>query len=218
MFAFSLVASLLISAVVPACGGNRAYLDWRPGLTELDFDGVYEISLDELDGFAAEAAANTSFDRFRGEARADASERMAALGEAVAGNSNPDPRGYSILALGGDGSVSLAGDRGRTYTGVVDWFAITPDGRHAALVSGTKLAVAIDGASTGIELGSLIGSGLAGHRALMLVRGDELTVFTLPELGGVVSANEPGYVFSFRHQPGAREAWQISVARVVVKI
>ncbi|HVI04401.1 MAG TPA: hypothetical protein VM869_37195, partial [Enhygromyxa sp.] len=61
-----------------------------------------------------------------------------------------------------------------------------------------------------------IGNELAGHRVMMLVRDGELTVFALPELGGAVTANEPGYLFSFRHQPGAREPWQISVARVVV--
>lgn len=202
--------------VVSACAGSRAYLDWRPGLTEVDFDGLYEISLDELDGFAVEAAANASFDRFRGEARADASTVMAELGEVLAATADADPRGYAILELDGDGRVSLAGDRKQTYSGSVDWFAITPDRKYAALLSESKLAVAIDGASTGIELGSLIGSGLAGYRVMMLVRDAELTLFALPELGGVVAANEAGYLFAFRHQPGAREPWQISVARVVV--
>jgi hypothetical protein len=206
------VAALFMSG----CGGNRAYLDWRPGLTELDFDGLYEISFDELEAFAEEAAGNATFDRFRGEARPDASQRMAKLGEVLAATADADPRGYAILELGGDGSVSLIGDRGNTYTGTVDWFAVTPDQRHAALLSETKLAVAIDGASTGIELGSLLGTGVAGQRMMMLVRDDELTVFALPELGGAVTANEPGYLFSFRHRPGAADPWEVSVARVVV--
>jgi hypothetical protein len=199
-----------------ACAGNRAYLDWRPGLTEVDFDGLYEISLDEFDTFAEEAADNASFDRYRDEARPDASAIMAELGEVLAATADADPRGYAILELGGDGRVSLTGDRGQTYSGAVDWFAITPDRQYTALLSETKLAVAIDGASTGIELGSLLGSGLGGLRMMMLARDGELTVFALPELGGAVAANEPGYLFSFRHQPGAREPWAISVARVVV--
>ncbi|MFO7564357.1 MAG: hypothetical protein R6X02_17045 [Enhygromyxa sp.] len=199
-----------------ACAGNQAYLDWRPGLTELDFEGLYEISLDEFDRFAAEAAANASFDRFHGESRADASAAMAELGEELAGREGADPRGHAIVELGGDGRVSLTAERGRLVSGTVDWFAITPDRRHAALLTKTKLAVAIDGASTGIDVGSLTGTGLAGHRIMMIVRDSELTVFALPEFGGVVSANEPGYLFAFRHHPGKREPWEISVARVVI--
>ncbi|HVI02279.1 MAG TPA: hypothetical protein VM869_26380, partial [Enhygromyxa sp.] len=156
-------ASVLLVAVwlfVAACAGNRAYLDWRPGLTELDFDGVYEISLDEFDGFAAEAADNASFDRFRGEARSDASTTMASLGEALAAAGDADPRGRAILELGGDGRVRLSGDRGQSYTGSVDWFAITPDREYAALLSESTLAVAIGGATTGIEIGTLIGNEL----------------------------------------------------------
>ncbi len=201
-----------------ACAGNRAYLDWRPGLSELDFEGLFEISFDEFDEFAEEAAANASFDRFHGVAEADASAQMAELGEALAGSADLDPRGYAIETLGGDGNVSLTGDRGRTYSGAVDWFAITPDRRHAALISGTKLAVAIDGASTGIDIASLVAGSLGGYQVMMLMRDDELSVFTLPELGGVVTANEPGYLFSFRHHPGARQPWDVSVARVLVKL
>lgn len=207
---------LALSWFGSACAGNQAYLDWRPGLSEMDFGGLYEISLDELDTFTAEADANACFDRFRGDARVDASAAMATLGEQLAGGAGADPRGHAIVELGGDGRVGLTDDRGRLLTGTVDWFAITPDRRHAALLSKTKLAVVIDGSSTGIDIGSLIGSGLAGHRLMMVVRNEELTVFALPEFGGVVSANEPGYLFAFRHQPGAREPWEVSVARVVV--
>jgi hypothetical protein len=207
---------LLISLFGSACAGNRAYLEWRPGLSELDFDGLYEISLEEFETFAEEAGNNASFDRYHNDSEPDASAAMSSLGELVAKTADADPRGYAIVELGGDGRVSLTGDRGQTYSGTVDWFAITPDHRHAALLSGTKLAVAMDGATTGIELGSLIGGGLEGYRVMMLVRDDEMTVFTLPELGGMVSANEPGYLFTFRHQPG--KTWQVSVARVVVSL
>ncbi|HLT35896.1 MAG TPA: hypothetical protein VK034_06415 [Enhygromyxa sp.] len=207
---------LFSSSISSACAGNQAYLDWRPGLTELDFGGLYEVSLDEFERFSAEAANNIGFDRYHGESDPEASAAMAELGEELAAAGDPDPRGYAIVELGGDGRVSLTGARGQTLTGTVDWFAATPDRRRAALLSKTKLTVAIDGASTGIDLGTLIGSALAGHHVMMIVRDEELTVFVLPELGGVVTANEPGYLFAFRHQPGKREAWSVSVARVII--
>jgi hypothetical protein len=212
------ILAVLISLFGSACSSNQAYLDWRPGLSELDFGGLYEISLDEFETFADEAADNASFDRYHGESEPEASAAMAEIGEKLAATADADPRGYAIVELGGDGRVSLIGDRGQNYSGAVDWFAVTPDRRHAALLSESKLAVAMDGASTGIELGSLLGGGLEGYRVMMIVREDELTVFTLPELGGVVTANEPGYLFAFRHQPGGRVPWQISVARVVVSL
>src|SRR5690606_9339458 len=174
------------------------------------------ISLDEFETFSAEAADNIGFDRYHGESDPEASAAMAELGEELAATGDPDPRGYAILELGGDGRVGMIGARGQTLSGTVDWFAITPDRRHAALLSKATLAVVIDGASTGIDLGSLIGSALAGHHVTMIVRDQELTVFVLPELGGVVTANEPGYLFALRHQPGKREAWSVSVARVII--
>jgi hypothetical protein len=209
-----LLLVLFIALSSTACAGNRAYLDWRPGLSEADFEGLFEISLEEFDGFSEEAADNVVFDRSRGVARPDASTAMASLGEAVAATTGSDPRGYAIVSLGGDGSVSLFGDRGHNYSGAVDWLAITPDSRHAALLSGTKLAVAIDGASTGIDLGSLLGGSVGGYQVGMLVRDEELTVYVLPELGGVVTASEPGYLLAVEHHPGGREPWVISVARV----
>jgi hypothetical protein len=143
---------------------------------------------------------------------------MAELGELLAATADPDPRGYAIVELGGDGRVSLKGDRDSTYSGAVDWFAVTPDRRHAALLSESKLAVVIDGASTGIELGSLLGAGAGGYQMMMIVRDEELTVFAMPELGGVVTANDPGYLFAFIHDPGSRSPWQVSVARVAVSM
>lgn len=211
-------ASLLILIVAlfgSACAGNQAYLDWRPGLSELDFGGLYEISLDEFETFSDEAADNVTFDRYHGESHPEASAAMAALGEQLA-DGDPDPSGHAIVELGGDGRVVLTGDRGRSLTGTVDWFAVARDRRHAALLSKTKLAVAIDGASTGIDVGSLLGTGLGGYHIMMIVRDGELTVFALPELGRVVTANEPGYLFAFVHQPGKREAWDVSVARVAI--
>jgi hypothetical protein len=213
---FSLYLLFATSLFGSACAGNQAYLDWRPGLTELDFGGLFEISLDEFDRFVAEADANASFDPVHRDSRADAPEAMAKLGEQLAAGEGADPRGHAIVELDGDGRVSLTAAGGRLVSGTVDWFAISPDRRHAALLSKTKLAVAIDGASTGIDIGTLVGSGLAGLRLMMVVRDDELTVFALPEFGGVVNANEPGYLFAFRYQPGKRETWEVSVARVVI--
>lgn len=204
--------------LLPACAGNRAYLDWRPGLSEIDFEGKFEISLDEYQGFTDEAAANLRFDRIRGGGLAEAGAAMAAVGEGLAASPSLDPRGYAIAELSGDGSVTLTGARGQLHTGTVEWFSSTPDRKRAALVSGTRLAVAVDGASTGIDLGSLLGAGLGGYHTMMLARGEELSVFVLPELGGAVTANATGYLFSFRYNPGAREPWAISVARVVVTV
>ncbi|MFO7568042.1 MAG: hypothetical protein R6X02_35700 [Enhygromyxa sp.] len=215
----ALTLGLAVLLLAPACAGNRAYLDWRPGLSEIDFEGLFEISIDEYQTYADEAASNVSFERRTGPPSPEAAAAMAELGERIALSSNADPRGYAIAALGGDGSVTLTGDRGQAHTGSVDWFATSSDRRWAALLTGTKLAVAVDGASTGIDVGSLLGAGrVGGYKLIMLPRDGELSVFALPELGGSVSANEPGYLFSFRYQPGAREAWDISVARVVITI
>ena len=203
--------TLTLALGASGCAGNRAYLDWRPGLSEIDFDGLFEISLAELDGFAAEASANLSGGGERGRAE---------LGEALAGSRSLDPRGYGVIELAADGQIVLQGDRGGHYTGTVDWFALTPDRQHLALLSGSKLAVVGGGASTGIDVGSLIGGAAAssGYALSLVVRDGELTVFALPQFGGVVAANEPGYLFAFRHQPGAREPWDVSVARVVVTL
>jgi hypothetical protein len=196
------------------CGGSQAYVDWRPGLSANDFDGSFEIPLDEYDRFADEAEPHTLFDRRRGDAKPEASAVMAELGQFLSGG-RVDPRGYAIVELDGDGKVSLLDDRERQLDGPVDWFAITPDRYWAALLSGDKLAVVIGQASAGVDLGSLLG-GADGHHFMMLVDGDELTVFALPEFGNAVAANETGFVLSFRHQAGAREPWDITVARVAI--
>jgi hypothetical protein len=200
-----------------ACAGNRAYLDWRPGLTEMNFEGLFELSMAEFDGYSTDAEANRSFDRHHGQASPDASAAMAEVGATLV-QADQDQRGYAILELGGDGNVSMLGDHGNRYDGAVDWFAITPDHKSAALLSGTKLGVVIDGASTGIDIASLVGGSLGGYQVMMIVHDGELTVFTLPELGGVVTADEPGFVFSFRRRADAREPWDVSVARVAIKI
>lgn len=200
-----------------ACAGNRAYLDWRPGLSEIDFEGLFELSVAEFDGYSTDAEANASFDRHHGDAKPEASAAMAEVGASLV-QAGSDPRGYAIVELEADGTVSMLGDRGRRYDGAVDWFAVTPDHHAAALLSGTKLGVVIDGASTGIDIASLVGGSLGGYRVMMIMHDAELTVFTLPELGGVVTADEPGFLFSFRRQDDPREPWAISVARVTIKI
>jgi hypothetical protein len=201
----------LLLASLPACGGSRAYLDWRPGLSEIDFDGLFEIPLDEFDQISAEAGANTIVTGDSGRAE---------LGDALTSVTITDSRGYGIVELASDGRVVLQGDRGSDYSGTVDWAALAPDRRHVAVLSGSKLSVVIDGASTGIDVGALIGASasMSGYAMSMLVRDAELTVFALPQLGGVISANQPGYLFAFRHQPSAREPWQVSVARVAIKL
>jgi hypothetical protein len=196
------------------CGGSQAYVDWRPGLSAADFEGSFEIPLDEYERFADEAEPHTLFDRLQADTRPEATATMAELGERLA--SGPvDPRGYAIVGLGGDGKVRLLGDREQQLEGPVDWFAITPDRQWAALLSGDRLAVVIGQASAGVDLGSLLG-GAEGHHFMMLVDGDELTVFALPEIGNAVAANETGFVLSFRHQAGGREPWDITVARVAI--
>jgi hypothetical protein len=203
-----LVASLL------GCAGSQAYVDWRPGLSAADFDGSFEIPLDEYERFADQAEPHTLLDRQRGDGQAEAAAAMAELGGRLA--SGPvDPRGYAIVSLGGDGKVRLLDDREQHLDGTVDWFAITPDRQWAALLSGDKLAVVIGQASAGVDLGSLLG-GADGHHFMMMVDGDELTVFALPEIGNAVAANETGFVLSFRHQSGGREPWDITVARVAI--
>jgi hypothetical protein len=214
----SLLAALLLAGSALACAGAQAYVDWRPGLSAADFDGTFEIDLDEYERFADTGEPNTLFDRHHGVSSSEAAAAMKAVGERLAGAPG-DPRGYSILALEGapdGGSVRFRDDGGRELSGTVDWFAATPDRRWAALLSDTKLAVAIDGASTGVDLGSLLGGAVRGYRFMMLVEGEELTVFALPEMGGAVTAYEAGYVLSFRHREGARRPWEISVARVSI--
>ncbi|PRQ04358.1 hypothetical protein ENSA5_08360 [Enhygromyxa salina] len=211
-----LLASLLLVAPALGCAGAQAYVEWRPGLSAIDFDGTFEFSLDEYDAFADEATANTLFDRHHGVSRSDASTVMAELGSRLTSAAVVDPRGYSIVRLGGDGSVNLQADGGRELGGTVDWFAATADRSHGALLSGTKLAVVVGQASAGIDLSTLLGGAVGGFRFMMLADEGELSVFALPQVGGAVTAYEPGFLFSFRHRPGARQAWDITVARVSI--
>lgn len=212
-----LALGLLLASSL-GCGGSQAYVDWRPGLSAVDFDGSFEIPLDEYERFADEAEPHTLFDRLHGDAQPEAAAVMAELGERLA-SGRVDPRGYAIVELvvdpGGDAKVGLLDDRERQLDGAVDWFAITPDRQWAALLSADKLAVVIGQASAGVDLGTLLG-GVDGHHFMMLVDGDELTVFALPEFGGAVAANETGFVLSFRHVAGGREPWDITVARVAI--
>jgi hypothetical protein len=209
-----LVLGLLFASSL-GCGGSQAYVDWRPGLRASDFDGSFEIPLAEYEGFADQAEPHTLLDRPHGDTKPEAAAAMSELGARLAGG-GVDLRGYAIVGLDGDGKVRLLDDRDRQLDGTVDWFAITPDRQWAALLSGDKLAVVIGQASAGIDLGTLLG-GADGHHFMMLVDGDELTVFALPEIGNAVAANETGFVLSFRHV-GGREPWDITVARVSVSM
>ncbi|KIG12122.1 hypothetical protein DB30_01886 [Enhygromyxa salina] len=215
--AWILLSSLLVLAPL-GCAGTQAYVEWRPGLSPMDFDGTFEISLDEFDGYVDRAQGNTLFDRFHGESKSSAAQAMAELGSRTSVTPVVDPRGYSIVSLTQDANVGLQGEGGKLVTGPVDWFATTPDRSAAALLSGTKLAVSIGSASAGVDIGSLLGTGLGGYRFMLLVDDAELSVFALPEMGGVVSAYDPGFLFSFRHLPGARERWDITVARVSISM
>jgi hypothetical protein len=213
-----LLLSLLLAFANTACAGTQAYVEWRPGLSEIAFDGLFEIPLDEFESFAEKAEPNTILDRARSFEQPTAAQTLKLLSAQIRSAADPDLRGLAIVALDEAGNVSLASGQGRTTDGTVDWLAVSQDHRYAALLSETRLAVAIDGATTGIDIGSLIGSSVDGYQVLMLVRETELTVFVLPALGGVVTANQPGYLFEFRHTPTAREPWAVSVARIAIKL
>ena len=210
-----LACALLL--LTSACASGRAYVDYRPGLSAADFDARFELSVADYEDYADRAIANTMLDRYRGEARPEAASAMQAVGAGL----RPDAidRGdYGIVDLGAEGTVTLRFGRIGTLAVPVDWFATTEDRSWAAVRSGDKLAVSVAGASTGIDLGSLLGESPGLFRMLMLIEGDELTVFALPELAGAVTADESGFVFSFRHTPGARRSWAISVAKVAVSL
>ncbi|MFO7564959.1 MAG: hypothetical protein R6X02_20105 [Enhygromyxa sp.] len=99
----------------------------------------------------------------------------------------------------------------------LEWRGSSPDARYLVQIRGATLAVAIDGSSTSVELGSLLDD-FAGHRVMALGRDQLLTVYALPERDGAVALTEPGYIFGFRYRPDAREAWEVSVALVLFEV
>jgi hypothetical protein len=160
-----MLLALVTALSSAACMSRRGYLDWQPGLTAGDFQGVFRLSLRHYERVASEAFADHSFDEHA----------------------------------------------------AVEWQASSPDRRYAALIHGPTLAATIDSGSTRIDVGSLI-DGFGGYRVLTLGRADTLIVLALPEKDGVVAILEPSYMFSFRYQPDAREAWAVSVARVLLDV
>jgi len=208
----------LLALAGPACApAHQGYIEWRPGLSPSDFDGTFEISLDEYERFDDEGEAYLVLDRRRGAARPDAGDHLAALGQAVEAAGGVDSYGLALRSLDREGKVVVAEPHeSDPPVTPVDWFARSADGRFAALLTGSTLAVYIDGASAGIDLGRLLGAGADGYHLAMSVGEDELTVFALPEIGGAVTAFEAGYLVSFRYEPGAREVWDVTVARISI--
>lgn len=213
----SILALALFVLPSLACASNQGHLEWRPGLSTLDFnDGAYEFGFAEYREFVERGRANLLFDRWHGVGEPEASAAMQTIGERLKASAMSTPQELAIVDLSSAGRVDFVDARGKQSQAEIEWFAATPEREHAALLAGTTLGVVIDRASIGIDIGSLLGAGLADWQFTMLVIGDELTVFAMPELGGVVVPDEPGYVFEFTVAPGASKPWQISVARVSV--
>jgi len=226
VFGLALTLMLAATSATVGCSGTRAYLDWRPGLHANDFDGLYELSRSDYDEFSERGEPNTVFDRPSGLADAQTGPMLEEIGLRMASEgAQADPKGYALVGarvVEGDPELSLLSGVDEPWTGPVDWLAVSSDHQWAAARSGSKLSVVVGAASTGIEMGSLLGKDAAGYHMIMLVEDGELTVFALPRFGAAldaaIAANEPGYVFGFRPQPGAREAWEVSVARVSVRM
>lgn len=210
------ILALVLLLTPLGCANNLAHLDWRPGLSAIDFNGLYELGFDEYREFRERGADNLLFDRWHGVSEPEASSAMQAIGERLSTSAISTPQELAIVELSSAGRVGFVDAHGKASQAEVEWFAATPDRKHAALLAGPTLAVVIDRASIAIDAGSLLGSGLDGWQFTMLVAGDELTLFALPELGGVVASDEPGYVFEFSVAPQASKPWQISVGRVSV--
>jgi hypothetical protein len=213
-----LVLALLVlpALACSGCSTNQAHLEWRPGLSAIDFNGAYEFEFAEYREFVEIGRANLLFDRWHGVGEPEAAPAMQAIGERLRASAMTTPQERAIVDLSSAGRVQFVDARGKQSQADVEWFAATPEREHAVLLAGTTLGVVIDRASIGIDIGSLLGSSLAGWQFTMLVVGDALTVFALPELGGVVAPDEPGYVFEFTVAPQASQPWQISVGRVSV--
>lgn len=209
-----LALALLVLAPL-GCANNQAHLEWRPGLSVIDFNGLYELGFAEYREFRERGANNLLFDRWHGVSEPEAAPAMQAIRERLAGS--PDPaQDLRLVELSSAGLLRWVDERGKPAEAAVEWFAATPDRKHAAMLAGTTLAVVIDRAAIGIDAGSLLGTSLGGWQLTMLVAGDEVTVFALPELGGAVMPDEPGYVLEFDVAPQASKPWQISVGRVSV--
>ncbi len=215
----ALAITLLLPLGGVGCANNQAHLDWRPGLSALDFNGLYALDFEEYREFRERGAANLLFDRWHGVSDPKAASAMQAIGERL--RASPVAAGGQDLAireLSSAGRISFVDASGESSEAEVEWFAAepSPDRQHAAMLAGTRLAVVIGNSTIGIDTGSLLGSGIGGWQFTMLIAGDELTVFALPELGGTVAADEPGYVFEFTVAPQASKPWQVSVGRVSV--
>jgi hypothetical protein len=211
------ILALALLVLLPlGCANNQAHLDWRPGLSAIDFNGLYELGFEEYREFVARGRDNLLFDRWHGVGEPDASVAMQAIGERLRASSMATPQELAIADLSSAGRVHFVDARGKQSEADVEWFAATPDRVHAVLLAETKLGVVIDRSAIAIDIGSLLGPELGGWQFTMLVAGDELTVFALPELGGTVAPGEPGYVLEFTVAPKASKPWQISVGRVSV--
>lgn len=210
--------ALLLALLGPlACATNQAHLEWRPGLSAIDFNGLYELGFDEYREHREQGEANLLFDRWHGVAASEASPAMAAIGERLRGQATRASQDQIVGDLSSGGRVTLVDARGEPNEADLDYFAASPDRRHAALVAGSTLAVVIDRASIAIDVGSLLGPSLAGWQVTMRVTGEtEITVFALPELGGAPAPDEPGYVFEFGVAPQASRPWDIGVGRISV--
>ncbi len=212
-----LVAATLLTG---ACASNQAYVEWRPGLSTIDFNGLYEFGFDEYREHREAGAPNLLFDRFHGISEADASRAMEDVGARVQGSSAVQAQTFALAGLSSGGRATFVDTAGHARELELDYFAATPDRRHAALASGSLLAVVIDRASIGIELGALLGPDLGGWQLTTIATSaSEVTVFVLPELGGAVAPDEPGYVLEFGLGSGSgskASRWQIGVGRIGV--
>ncbi|EDM78252.1 hypothetical protein PPSIR1_08706 [Plesiocystis pacifica SIR-1] len=215
---FAACVALAGASSLTGCRTTQAYVDWRPGLSAADFDGIYEISRADYQGYADAAEPNTYYDRFRGESHEQFGAAVAELDARLTSErASPDTRGYAVMGLSPD-AVTLLEAGGEPRQAPIDWFAVTGDRDKALLVSGSKVMAVVGGASTGIDAGGVLGPGQGNYRFMLLDNEGELTLFALPELGGAITANEPGWVFAFVPTPGGKKAWDISVGRVTVAL
>lgn len=210
------LACLATALLAGACASNQAYVEWRPGLSAIDFSGLYEFGFDEYREHREAGAPNLLFDRFHGVNESDASSAMAELGARLQDSSALRAQTFALAGLSSGGRATFVDTAGKARELELDYFAATPDRRQAAMVAGSLLAVVVGEASIGVELGSLLGPSLSGWQLTTIASSpSEVTVFVLPELGGSVAPDEPGYVLEFGL--GSKEGrWQIGVGRIGV--